>query len=71
MVCRPVRGALSCFSPSSAQVSHNLYAAHLREAGDTIAEIVAKTGITCSSLYATSHSPAGTLTAAGIDQAPA
>ena len=27
------------------------YAAHLREAGDTIAEIVAKTGITRSSLY--------------------
>jgi hypothetical protein len=32
------------------------YAAHLREAGDTIAEIVAKTGITRSSLYR--HLPA-------------
>ena len=27
------------------------YAAHLREVGDTMAEIVAKTGITRSSLY--------------------
>lgn len=42
------------------------YAAHLREAGDTIAEIVAKTGITRSSLYRhLPPRPADTLTAAG------
>ena len=42
------------------------YAVHLREAGDTIAEIVAKTGITRSSLYR--HlplRPADAVTAAG------
>lgn len=47
------------------------YAAHLREAGDTISEIVAKTGIARSSLYRHLPArPADTLTAAGIDQAP-
>lgn len=47
------------------------YAARLREAGDTIAEIVAKTGITRSSLYRhLPPRPADTLTATGLDQAP-
>ena len=42
------------------------YAVHLREAGDTIAEIVAKTGITRSSLYRhLPPRPADTVTAAG------
>lgn len=44
------------------------YAGHLREAGDTIAEIVAKTGITRSSLYR--HLPArppDAVTAAGTE----
>gem|GEM_PF-2516138 len=47
------------------------YAAHLREAGDAISEIVAETGIARSSLYRHLPArPADTLTAAGIDQAP-
>jgi len=42
------------------------YAAHLRDSGDTIAEIVAKTGIARSSLYRHLPSrPAASLTAAG------
>ncbi len=44
------------------------YAAHLREAGDTIAEIVAKTDITRSSLYRhLPPRPADTVTAAGTE----
>jgi helix-turn-helix resolvase-like protein len=44
------------------------YAQHLREAGDTIAEIVAKTGITRSSLYRhLPPRPADTVTAAGTN----
>ncbi len=42
--------------PSVVDVSKLAYAAHLREAGHTIEEIVAKTGITRSSLYR--HLPA-------------
>jgi DNA invertase Pin-like site-specific DNA recombinase len=37
--------------PSVVDPNKLAYAAHLREAGDTIAEMVAKTGITRSSLY--------------------
>jgi len=44
------------------------YAQHLREAGDTIAEMVAKTGITRSSLYRHLPArPADTVTAAGTE----
>ena len=44
------------------------YAAHLREAGETIAEIVAKTGITRSSLYRhLPPRPVGLVTAAGTE----
>jgi DNA invertase Pin-like site-specific DNA recombinase len=52
---------------SSVVEPHKLaYAAHLREAGDSIAEIVAKTGITRSSLYRhLPPRPADTVTAAG------
>ncbi len=55
--------------------AHQLhYAEHLRRAGDTISEIVAKTGITRSSLYRHLPArPAEPLTAAGLaldDQAP-
>jgi hypothetical protein len=43
------------------------YAAHLREAGDTIAEIVAKTGVTRSSLYRhLPPRPVDAITAAGV-----
>lgn len=46
------------------------YAAHLRDSGDTIAEIVAKTGIARSSLYRHLASrPAPTVTAAAGDPA--
>ena len=37
--------------PSVVDPHKPAYAAHLRQAGDSIAEIVAKTGITRSSLY--------------------
>ena len=42
--------------PSVVDPDKLAYAAHLRDAGDTLAEIVAKTGITRSSLYR--HLPA-------------
>lgn len=46
------------------------YAAHLRDSGDTIAEIVAKTGIARSSLYRhLPPRPAPTVTAAAGDPA--
>ena len=54
--------------PSVVEPHKLAYAAHLREAGDTIAEIVAKTGITRSSLYRhLPPRPAETVTAAGIN----
>jgi DNA-binding phage protein len=47
------------------------YAVHLREAGDTIAEIVAKTGIARTTLYRhLPPRPATSLTAAGTPGAP-
>ena len=54
--------------PSVVEPHKLAHAAHLREAGDTIAEIVAKTGITRSSLYRhLPPRPAETVTAAGIN----